>query len=258
MAKFLTVAGVAGLVVAAATLATAANAQKIAAGTGWQEAGVTLLDVDFPGTGFHARWEFFRCDCGDLLIRLEQTAPDGVLTGEMVLVDGQVILARGLVAQSADLEMMIQAPGLMLQLAFGLLQRAIPGGPADVPVDLDISVEEKKAGIEINTGTAAGHFGAPWSLDGRVWRAGPARRRFTLDFGFAGPSGEDLGQRGKISFSGGQDFGADGYPLADETPLDGWKLQWISKGETQPADPPEGQTLGELRAAAKALSMPPA
>ena len=51
----------------------------------WHESLVTILDADFTGTGFQARWEYFNCGCGDVLIRLEQSAPDGVQTGELLL-----------------------------------------------------------------------------------------------------------------------------------------------------------------------------
>ena len=64
------------LVFVFALLAQGAMAQSIPPGTQWHEAGVTLLDVEF-GDGFHARWEYFQCDCGDVLVRMEQSAPDG-------------------------------------------------------------------------------------------------------------------------------------------------------------------------------------
>ncbi len=71
-----------------------ANAQ-IEEGTLWRDSVVTELDVDF-GAGFHARWRYHRCDCGDLQVMVEQIAPDDMLTGELLMVDGQVLLAKGL------------------------------------------------------------------------------------------------------------------------------------------------------------------
>ena len=38
--------------------------------------------------------------------------------------------------------------------------------------------------------------------------------------------------------------------------MDGWKLQWISKGETVASEPPEGMTLQDIRNEAFALSNP--
>ena len=48
---------------------------QIEKGTLWRDAVITELDVDF-GAGFHARWRFHRCDCGDLQVMVEQVAPD--------------------------------------------------------------------------------------------------------------------------------------------------------------------------------------
>ena len=48
---------------------------QIAEGKLWRDAVITELDVDF-GSGFHARWRFQRCDCGDLQVMVEQVAPD--------------------------------------------------------------------------------------------------------------------------------------------------------------------------------------
>jgi len=228
-------------------LALPVAAQEIPAGTAWHDAAVTLLDVDFADTGYHARWEYFQCECGDVLIRLEQSSPDGVQTGELVLVGGRAIAARGRVAQGADLELMMQAPTLMLQLAFGLLRRAIPGGPAVVTAEREFRVEEPEISVEIDTGVAVGSFAAPWSVTGKAWPSSPARRRFDLVFRFSGP--QPGAPDGQFSITGGQEYGGDSYPLSDETPLDGWKLQWISGESAEAEDPPAGQTLGGLRAA---------
>ena len=57
---------------------------------------------------------------------VEQVAPDDMLTGELLMVDGQVLLSKGFEQQGADIEPLIQAPSLMLQLAYELLNRVSP------------------------------------------------------------------------------------------------------------------------------------
>jgi len=52
--------------------ASTATAWDIDRGTAWSQANFTRLDVQFPGSGFHARWDYFRCACGDVLIRSEE------------------------------------------------------------------------------------------------------------------------------------------------------------------------------------------
>jgi len=49
------------------TVPQTATAQ-IEKGTLWRDSVVTELDVDFGDTGFHARWHFHHCECGDLQV----------------------------------------------------------------------------------------------------------------------------------------------------------------------------------------------
>ena len=102
--------------------------------TRWRDAIVSQLDVDFGGTGFHARWNFHRCQCGDLRVMVEQVAPDGVMTGELLMVNGQVLLARDFEELDMDVEPLIQAPSLMLHLANAMLNRRHPSVPYVVDV----------------------------------------------------------------------------------------------------------------------------
>jgi len=110
----------------------------------WRDAVVTILDVDFTGTGFHARWQYYRCSCGDLLVKAEQGSPDGVMTGELLLVDGQILLSRGFEGQGPEITPLMQAPLLMLRLVTALLNRSEPRGPAAVVDKQAWDVEEAK------------------------------------------------------------------------------------------------------------------
>ncbi len=233
-----------------------APADSVPAEKRWHEPYVTLLDVNFVDTGFQARWEYFHCGCGDILVRLEQTAPDGVLTGEMLLIDGQVLAARGMVSLSDDLEPMLQPPSIMMHLAFALLEQAAPRGPAAITERQAIEAESRTQPLDLNSGLATANFPAPWKVAGEAWPSGDGQRRFEFRFTFANPEAPDPAGVTVFTFSGGQDYRRDDFPLPDETSLEGWKVQWISKGETVAGDPPEGLTLGALRNEALALSAP--
>jgi hypothetical protein len=215
--------------------------------TRWHDAYATLLDVDFGDSGFHARWQFYQCRCGDLLVRVEQGAPDGVETGELLLLNRRLLLARGGVANSEDLAYQLQAPALMVQLAFGLLQRAIPGGPGTLTEEFPLDLVERSADLQVETGAFSGTFNAPWQMQGKAWPSGPQRRRFDFEFSFNNPLPDAPAGMTRISFSGGQDFGRDDYPLADATPMTGWKMQWLDQDNAPVTDPEEGQTLEDLR-----------
>lgn len=222
----------------------------------WHEPFVTLLDVDFVDTGFQARWEYFHCGCGDILVRLEQTAPDGVMTGELLLIDGQVIAARGLVSMSPDLEPMLQPPSIMLHLAFALLEKGAPKGPGFVTDRQPLQAESLRENLDLNSGMVTGKFEAPWNIEGEVWASGPGQRRFEMRFEFANPLEGAPDNKGRFRFTGGQDYRRDDFPFPGSLSMEGWRIQWISKGEEIASDAPAGLTLDALREEAFALSNP--
>lgn len=227
-----------------------ANAQ-VEKGTLWRDAVVTELDVDFGGTGFHARWRFHRCHCGDLQVKVEQIAPDGMLTGELLMVDGQVLLTRGFEQQGDDIEPLIQAPSLMLQLVFELLSRSQPDGPHAVNEKLFWDIEEEKRDFKLNTGLASGAFAAPWSVKGSAWKTQAGHRRFEFLFTFVNPQPGNPDETDSITFSGDFDFRKQGFPYPASTNLEGWRMQWLSLGERESKQTPDDLTLEQLRQQAK-------
>ena len=230
----------------------AATAQ-VEKGTLWRDAVITELDVDFGGTGFHARWVFHRCHCGDLLVQVEQIAPDGVLTGELLMVDGQVLLSRGFKQQGTDIEPLIQAPSLMLQLVYELLNRSQPKGPHAVGRKQVWDETEKKQDFKLNTGLATGAFAAPWGIKGSGWKTESGHRRFELFFQFTNPMPGNPAETDSIVFSGDLDFRKQDFPYHESTSLEGWRVQWISLNDRESEPAAEGLTLKDLRQKAKDL-----
>lgn len=231
------------LLVAALPAATA----QIDKNTQWRDAVVTDLNVDFPGTGFHARWQYHRRPGGDMLVRVEQVAPDGVLTGELLLVGGKVLLSRGFEGQGTSITPLMQAPLLMFQLANALLNRSEPGGPDTVGPRVDWDVEEAERDFNLNTGFATGTFAAPWSVTGSGWKTDSGQRRLELQFRFAIPGPENPDQTSSINFSGNLDFRKQGFPYPESTVLDGWRIQRFAIGEEDSALISDGLTLKSLR-----------
>jgi len=107
--------------------ATPASAE-ITPETRWADPSRVDLSVEFPGEGYHANWELFRCDCGDLLVRSELSAPDAVDRGETLLLQGRAVLSRGFGEHQDELGSSLDAPALMMQLALRLLDWAFPKG----------------------------------------------------------------------------------------------------------------------------------
>jgi hypothetical protein len=217
----------------------------------WRDAVITELDVDFGGTGFHARWRFHRCHCGDLQVQVEQIAPDGVLTGELLMVDGQVLLARNFEQQGDDIEPLIQAPSLMLQLALALLNRSQPDGPDSIDSRVSWEKTEETHDFKLNTGLASGVFAAPWVVNGSGWNTDSGHRRFEFTFQFANPLPDNPDATDSITFSGDMDFRKQGFPYPESTSLEGWRVQWLSLNERESVPAPAGLTLMDLRTRAK-------
>lgn len=222
-------------------------AAQLEKGTYWRDAVITVLDVGFGDTGFHARWRYHRCLCGDVWVKVEEIDPDSVVSGELMLVGGKVLLSRGMQDQGGGIEPLIQAPTLMLQLAHALLNRSQPMGPHAVNEKQTWDVTEKNQDLKINTGMTTGTFTAPWSVKGSGWDSGPGRRRFELLFEFTVVLPGQKEVRDSMTLSGDLDFRKQEFLYPESTNLEGWKIQWFSRGEPESKPAPKGLTLKDLR-----------
>ncbi len=234
------------LVVVFMFTATSVQAQ-VNKDTLWRDAVITEMNVDFGGTGFHASYQFYRCDCRDLLIKAEQVAPDGVETGELLMIDGQTLLARGFDGQGSDIAPLVQAPLLMLQLTDALLNRSLPKGPHDVEDARQWDEAEPGLDFNLNTGFATGTFAAPWSVTGTAWKTPAGNRRFEMVFKFVSPEPDNPDATSYISFSGDLDYREQDFPLPPSTVMDGWNIQRFAADEDESKPVSGGLTLQELR-----------
>lgn len=228
------------------------QAQGLDAGTLWKDPSSVRLEVDFPGNGYHASWELFRCNCGDLLIRSELSEPGEVASGDIVLVSGRAILSVGYDKNAEEL-ISFEAPALMMQLALRLLERSEPKGPAAVTKKQQVEVSDDINYINLDTGTAAGGFPAPWSVKGTLSPEGDSKRRFDFKFIFntGGAAGGEE-QQGEMRLNGVADYSSSDFPLKSEMSLDGWLLTWRDPDDPASRKAGDVKTLGELRAFLKA------
>jgi hypothetical protein len=217
---------------------------ELPAETRWADPSSVQLNIEFPGDGYHASWELFRCDCGDLLVRAELNVPGEAVTGDLILVKGRAVLSRGFGKYRAEAASSLDAAALMMQLALRLLERSEPGGPSQITGSRKVDVEDKINPITLDTGTAEGGFQAPWSIVGKITPAGESRHRFDLRFTFpAGVPGEV--QQGSMRLFGLAEFAGTEFPLAGSTALGDWDLSWRDERGPVPEKP---DTLDGLRA----------
>lgn len=215
--------------------------------TMWRDAAITDMNVDFGGTGYHATYHFQRCDCGDLLMQVEQVAPDSTETGELLMIDGQTLLSRGFEGQGSNIAQLAQAPMLMLQLTDALLNRSQPEGPHAVEDSQQWDAEEPKIDFNLNTGFASGTFAAPWSVTGTGWQTVEEHRRFEMVFKFVSPEPDDPEATSYISFSGDLDYRKQEFPMPPATVMDGWNIQRFAEGEDESKSVSGGLTLKAVR-----------
>jgi hypothetical protein len=212
------------------SFAVASSGADIAPGTRWADPTRVRLDVEFPGEGYHASWNLFRCDCGDLLVQSELDAPGDVEEGETLLVGGRAVLSRGFGERQAELGASLAAPDG-------------PGGVLEVtPVDIEDTINP----ILLETLTATGGFQAPWSLEGEIAPVGPEQRRFDLHFHFTVGAGS-AAQAASMRLRGQADFAESAFPLPGSTPLEGWQLTWRDPDDEAAGAAGKATTLDDLR-----------
>jgi hypothetical protein len=228
-----------------AVMTVTASAQ-LSQETRWADPSSVRLDVDFPGNGYHANWDMFRCQCGDLLIRWELTVPGEAEKGETLLVNDRVVLSRGFGQYQDDLGPSLDAPALMMQTALLLLERSAPEGPSATAEKTVVAVEDEINPIHVDSGTAAGSYMAPWRVEGTISPVSESRRKFDLDFTFStGNPGEELA--GNMRLSGFAEYADSEFPQPPSTPLEGWQLFWLDQADPAAEGATNLKTLAELR-----------
>lgn len=231
-------------------LALSAAQADVTAETRWADPVRVDLGVEFPGDGYHADWELFRCDCGDLLVRSELSVPGEVDRGETLLVQGRAVMSRGFGEHQAELGSALDAPALMMQLALRLLERVEPGGPSRVEAPVEVDLLDEINPILLESWSAVGGFQAPWSVSGGISPAGADQRRFDLAFEFTAGAGSEA-QKGQIRLKGLADFSTAAFPVPDSEGLEGWRLDWRDSNDPAIPDAAQAETLLELRQALK-------
>jgi len=216
--------------------------------TRWADPSSVQLNVEFPGNGYHASWDLFRCSCGDLLVRAELAVPGEVESGELLLIGGKAVLTRGFGVHKAEAAASLDAAALMMQLALRLLERSEPGGPAGISAPVEVDVLDEINNIYLDTGYAEGGFQAPWSIAGTISAPDDTLRKFDLNFTFsAGPPGAV--EQAMMRLYGEADFAQQDFPVPGSSAIDDWDLSWRDENDAVKVT---AKTLDGLRAQLRA------
>ena len=212
--------------------------------TRWADPSSVQLNVEFPGDGYHATWDLFRCDCGDLLVHAELNMPGEVETGDLLLVQSKAVLTRGFGKYKAEAAGSLDAAALMMQLALRLLERSEPAGPSRITSPVEVDLLDEINHINLDTGSAEGGFRAPWSIAGSISAESETQRRFDLRFTFsAGAPGEF--QQVSMRLHGLAEYAETDFPVPGSSMIGDWDLAWRNENDAVPGT---AETLDELRA----------
>jgi hypothetical protein len=217
-------------------------------GTAWDAASAGRLQVIFPGTDYSASWQFNRCVCGDVLVNSESSLPGEQRQGDMLLVGGRAVVYRGFDTERPEEVMSIDAPALMMQLVFRLLEHARPKGPPGIEARETVLVAGETEPVTLDSGQAVGSFFAPWTVKGTLSPGGDAAINFDIHFGFnVTPPGEGEEQLSSMDLSGTIDYKLQDFPVTDESPLGELRLVWRDSDDPAIAGAQDIVTLGDLR-----------
>ena len=110
-------------------------------------------------------------------------------------------------------------------------------------ISREVDVVDEINHINLDTGSAAGGFQAPWTITGNISAPDETRRKFDLLFSFTvGEPGEI--QEASMRLYGQADFADAEFPLPGSRSIDDWELSWRNEGDAVPG---QANTLDELR-----------
>jgi len=224
-----------------------AHAAGLPAETRWADPSSVQLNIEFPGNGYHASWELFRCSCGDLLVRAELAVPGEVESGELLLIGGRAVLTRGFGVYKAEAAASLDAAALMMQLALRLLERSEPGGPAKISQTVTVDLLDEINHIYLDTGYAEGTFQAPWSIAGTISAPSDTVRKFDLSFTFSVATPEAV-EKATMRLYGEAEFAPQDFPVPGSSPIGDWDLSWRDENDAVAVT---AETLDALRAQLK-------
>lgn len=154
---------------------------------GWETANFVRLSVTQPDGGPAMRFAMTLPDPLEpvnMTIDLDMVHGARRQQGEIMLVDGQAMLTRGL-EPANDYEIdLLDGPLLTHQLLLALLARSVPTGPDKLAGKRKIDYREKRQTLEVATPSALGTFPPPWTVTGNLIRKSRESVHFALNFAY--------------------------------------------------------------------------
>ena len=215
---------------------------------------MTSSQVGEPGT---MSWKgTFDYESGDFLLDLDTQVPRLALKGAVGMIEGRIMLSKGLKLERGLEIDAVDGPVLSFRLATILLGRVFPAGPGSLPAKSGIS-HVGKTGIKFATASASGYVAPGWKLEGEVGKRGDGSVPFDLELTMRiDPQDEKKTMRLKMV---GVFSNRSGPVFDDRMPLDGWIVYGVGpqsekRGDStvldygaKPRSDPAMRTVADIR-----------
>lgn len=199
--------------------------------TPWSEFSQFELTVTYEGYDQEQNWTgLFDNAIADARIEVYSGSPK-VHAGTIGLVNGAIMLSKGMTLEPGYEIDALDAPVLNFKLVAIILSRLYPGGPNTVQQSQELNYQSE-IGIKFATQSASGYIAAPWSVTGALEKSedGSAVFDITLRYPITDPnaevSSESIRMRGTLGFRKGVVF-------EDSEPLVGWTVYGLGPRTTK-------------------------
>jgi len=195
-------------------------------------------------------WRFEIGEEDDLRLTIHEVSPQGVRTGQIILVAGRAMLTLGLELPEGQESDAVDGPVLLLQLVLTLLHRALPEGPEALEGEARVELGDSGEALQVGTLSASAEFPAPWSATGQVH--GQTGTAIELDLHFTCGMGAQA--QTTLTMRGTWERLTPPPALDDDMAVAGWRMYALGpryQGDVLdhgagPLDP--APTIGTLRA----------
>ena len=202
----------------------------------WYDAN--RLAVHFESADGTADWLFELASGSEYRITLDEKFGEPV-AGVIMVLDGQVMITKGLELEPGQETDSLDAPALVQQLTLKLLQHVFPQGRGQVLGVEDFRVTRQHLYLTAATSRASAEFAPPWTVSGNVDNGNFDWVDFELDF-----EAPDVDYRAQ--FSGRWQELPDPIAFPDTMIIEDWRV-WPLVPQPDPPPFKPGWTARDMR-----------
>ncbi len=201
--------------------------------------GANRLAVHFASVDGTADWLFELASGSEYRISLDENFGGAPVAGVIMVLDGQVMISKGLELEHGSETDSLDAPALVQQLTLKLLQHVYPQGRGQVLGVENFRVTRQQLYLTAATSRASAEFAPPWTVSGNVDNGNFDWVDFELDF-----EAPDVEYRAQ--FSGRWQELAEPIAFPDSMIIEDWQV-WPLVPQPDPTPFNPGWTARDMR-----------